>query len=119
MDKVPYHNTTDTPRYVGGVLVEAGQTRMVPAMAVNPPAAAAPAAPAADGHDDALLALLDGNTAEITEALPGLDAAQLDALELAEANGKTRKGVLAAIAAARAALEMDGANLGDDESAAD
>lgn len=104
MDKVSYHNNTDSPRYVGGVLIQPGQSRMVPANAVAAPSPAEPP-PAAAGHDDALLALLDGNTAEITEALPGLDAAQLEALELAEARGKTRKGVLAAIADARQALQ--------------
>lgn len=44
--------------------------------------------------------ILDGNTAQVTAALAGLDLEALQALRAQELAGKTRKGVIAAIDAA-------------------
>lgn len=50
-------------------------------------------------------AILDGTIPEVTERLSGLSVDQLDALDKAEAKGKARVGVHAAIEAAVAASE--------------
>ena len=96
MNKVMHQNTGTTPIYVGGVLIPPGSAREVPAYAVP---AAAPEA--ASPKEDPVLILLDGNVKEVTEALPALSDADLDRVEVAETAGKTRKGVLEAIAADR------------------
>lgn len=43
------------------------------------------------------LEILDGNAASIAELLPAMTKAELESLLIAETNGKTRKGVIAAI----------------------
>lgn len=59
--------------------------------------------------EEAAPSLLDGNAEEVSAALPSLPLDELEALKLAETEGKNRKGVLAAIdAAIDAALAKDG-----------
>jgi hypothetical protein len=43
------------------------------------------------------LEILDGNAVSIAELLPAMTKAELESLLIAETNGKTRKGVVAAI----------------------
>lgn len=52
-----------------------------------------------------LLKLLDSSIDDVKAGLAGKSAEDLEALRAAEADGKTRKGVLEAIAAALAALD--------------
>lgn len=104
MKRIPYTNTTDAPAYVAGILIQPGETRMVEALQLAKPAPMPAAAPAPDAPPPVLLDILDGSVKDITSALPQLSAEQLDELETAEQNGKTRKGVLEAIAAARIEL---------------
>lgn len=60
-------------------------------------------ASAATGDDADLLAILEGNTGEVTEALSALDKDQIARLGELEAEGGARKGVTAAINEALAA----------------
>jgi len=76
-----YTNDTDAPKYVGGKLIPPGETRLV-----DVPVIAASAA-AAEVPQDPLLALAAGRVADITAALPNLDAEQVDVLLAAE-NGR-------------------------------
>jgi hypothetical protein len=103
MEKIPYTNDTAAPVYVGGLLVKPGQTRMIdPADAPNYAAAlAAGQATAAGEPENPTLKLLDRPVKDILPELPALTDAQLDELEAGEADGKTRKGVLEAIAEQR------------------
>lgn len=93
--KVPYTNNTTTAQYIGPLLIQPGDTRMVDdSFLPKEPTAATPAEPT-----DPVLALLDANVATVTSSIAALSDADLDRLETAEQNGKTRKGVLEAIAA--------------------
>jgi hypothetical protein len=107
MSKIPHTNTSDAPAYVAGVLLRPGETRLVdarllpasPEYASPSPAAPAPTSPA----PDPLLDILDGPVREIAAGLAALSDAELTTLEAAERAGKTRKGVIDAIATERAA----------------
>lgn len=107
MNRTHYHNTAAHPIYVGGVMIPAGASREVDARLV-PGAAAATEEPEGEPPADPILALLDGNVAEVKAALPGLSDEDLDRLEAAEDNGKTRKGVLEAVAEERLARAQGG-----------
>ena len=61
-----------------------------------------------DVSDAGLFDILDGNMARVTEALGTLDDDELERLTKAESDGKTRKGVMAAIADEQAARAGDG-----------
>lgn len=104
MKRIPYTNTTDAAAYVAGILIQPGETRMVEALQLAEPAPMPATKPAPSAPVPVLLDILDGSVKDITAALAELSAAQLDELETAEQNGKTRKGVLEAIAAARIEL---------------
>lgn len=102
MKRIPYTNTTEQAAYVGGVLIQPGETRLVDALQVSPPDEGTP--PEATQDDDqthSVLGLLDRSVKDIGEALPTLTDDNLTTLETAENDGKTRKGVLEAIAAER------------------
>lgn len=58
-----------------------------------------------DAPNAAELEILDGNAASIAELLPAMTRDELEGLKVAETNGKTRKGVIAAIEKAIAELE--------------
>lgn len=107
MNQVAITNTGADIRYVGGLAIPAGETRLVDAALLPPDAPPEPVAPdapaAADGEEDPDLwaaRVLDGTVAEIVEILPDLDAEQLTRLGDAEAEGRNRSTLLAAIAAA-------------------
>lgn len=98
----PVTNNTRMPIWVGGVMIPAGETKVLPAHQVpehlRPAPAAAPAAPPADPLDE----LLAGKVAEIQAALAGLTDADLERLvDLETAQDKPRKGVLDAAAGER------------------
>lgn len=102
MYKTPFTNTGTTPVYAGGVLVRPGETRMVDPNTVDGLATtAAPEAPASSGQTNSLLTLLDQSIPKVAEAIRELSDADLEAVRIAEQDGKTRKGVLEAIEALR------------------
>lgn len=121
-----YTNETDGPRYVGGILVPAGATRLVPADAIIvQPAAVSPPTDQANP----LAVLVAGKVTEIIAALPGLSEDQVETLlQLERDKGdKARKTLIEAMelrklealdmriqaerdaAAAQAAAQGDGA----------
>lgn len=59
------------------------------------------------------LSILDGTVEQVTAALPGLTAEQLDALLAAEQSGKDRKGVIDAIEVAKTSAEISGDDVHD------
>jgi hypothetical protein len=91
--RVPFTNTTDHPVYVGGIKVNAGETRTVNAADLpsagesQRPAVATPAPP------DPLVSLVAKNMPDIIAALPTLKRAEVERLISLEADGKDRKGV--------------------------
>lgn len=93
MKQVHYHNTTDAPVYIGGVLIAPGAARLVDARLVPGAAEVQDTTP----ETDPLLDLLDGSVGEVVGKLEGLSDEELTQLETAETDGKTRKGVLAGI----------------------
>lgn len=98
MQKVPYTNSTKKIVHVGNVTIFPGDTREVdPTLLPGHKAKQ----PAEQLDVNPILALLDGSVKQIADALSGISAEDLDALELAEEAGKTRKGVLEAIAEER------------------
>lgn len=103
-EPVAVTNGGRTTLFVGGVMIPPGETRhfppnQVPTNLREIQAAAVPVPPAAPpAQEDNLLELLDKNTAEIAAKLPGLSSADLARLKAAEDAGKTRKGVMAALA---------------------
>lgn len=101
MKRIPYTNTTATAAYVAGVLIPPGETRMVDALQVSGPADPAEETPAPAQATDSILDLLDRSVKDITAALPEISDDDLARLETAEQDGKTRKGVLEALAAER------------------
>lgn len=101
MKKTSFTNNGTTPVYAGGVLVRPGETRLVDPTAVDG-LTDAPEAPAPSGDQtNSLLSLLDQSVAKITKGLAELSDQDIEALRVAEENGKTRKGVLQAIEALR------------------
>lgn len=95
MSKAHYHNTSESPVYIGGVMIPPGASREVNARLV--PGATAPAV-AQEPEVDAIAALLDGTVKEIEAALEGLSDEDLAKAEAAERAGKDRKGVIEALA---------------------
>lgn len=104
MEKVHYHNKSDTPVYIGGVSIAPGAARLVDARLVPGAAVKTEAPPAGDP----LLDILDGSVADVVGKLEGMSDAELDQLEAAETGGKTRKGVLAGITEERLRRASEG-----------
>lgn len=102
MDPIPVTNHGDTNLHLAGRVIVPGATRMIDAALVpehlRPQA---PDAPPPAPPEDPTAALLSGSVAAIVDALAGLDDDQLSLLELAEHQGKGRKGVQEGIAAER------------------
>lgn len=105
MRKVPYYNPTDKTQHLGPVSVRPHSTREVDPRDIPgyKPGAAERPAPA-----DPTLELLDNSIKDIAERLPDLSDEELDSLEEAEINGKTRKGLLEAITEERLNREQQG-----------
>lgn len=95
MSKVPFHNDTDKIKHVGPVTLFPGDTREVEETDI--PDFKAPEA-GGESKQDPLLMILEGKAPEVIDVLPDLTPGELDALQLAEQAGKSRKGVLEAIA---------------------
>ena len=96
MKEVHFTNREDHAVHIGNKMIPPGTTRMVDASMlpdahkqIDPHDTPAPSNP--------LLAILEGNVAEVTEALAGLSDEELDIIEQAEKAGNTRKGVEKAI----------------------
>lgn len=100
MKRIPVTNTGDTAIYAAGVLIPPGETRMVEALQLMTTSAGTET-PAAAPATDSVLDLLDHSVKDIIAALPEVSDEDLDTLETAEQDGKTRKGVLEALAAER------------------
>jgi len=90
----PWTNTGETPVHIGGKLIGPGETRDVEETLIPD------YAPAAREPDlsDPVLEILDHKVAEIAGILPQLSDEELRQVEQAEQDGKTRKGVMEAIA---------------------
>lgn len=105
MKTVPFTNPHSHAVHVGNALVLPGDTRMVREdLLPGYRAPAATAAPPPD-HSAQVLKLLDLPVKQLAAALAdpahGVTDADLDAIEQAEVDGKTRKSALAAIAGER------------------
>lgn len=112
MAQSPYTNDTAAPVHLDGKRILPGQTRLVDETLL-PQTPVAPTEPAEDpgGEGGNVLDLLDGTEETIRAAIPELSLDQLQELRTAEENGKTRKGVTAALDEAildRAGGEGDG-----------
>lgn len=116
------HNTGKTDRWIGGIMIPAGEIRHVPAHLVPNTASPAPAAaePPAGGDEEAaaIQDLLQHSVKDLTEIVPALNDAELQALGVAEeARGPdARKGVLELVAKTK--LERAAGDGKDDEGAA-
>jgi hypothetical protein len=97
MEQKPVHNAGKTTRYLGGIAIPPGETRMVDARLVpddKPPEAADPA-----GEPDPLAELLKLSVAQIVRELPGLDDEAVTRLGMREnLRDNPRKSLLEAIA---------------------
>lgn len=96
--RVPIENKGRMPIYVGGVMIPPGETRHFEDDLLPPEFRSAAPVVAEVAAGDPLGELLDGNVAEVTGGLDVLSDELLARLEAMEAEGKKRKGVLAAIA---------------------
>lgn len=102
MRRSHYTNNSDKAMYVAGVLIPPGETRLVDTLQIlTPEALAAPNTPAEQSPPASVLDILDGSVKDVADALQGVSDDDLETLDQAEQNGKTRKGVLEAIAAER------------------
>jgi len=100
MQEIPFTNDEDHAVHIGNKTVPAHETRMVdPSMLPTAHEGNEQAEP--EAQSDPLLDILDGNIAEITEALPGLSDDELDLIEQAEVVASNRQGVSKAIAEER------------------
>lgn len=96
--RIPIHNNTAMPLYVGSNIVPPGETRDFPENQVPPHLRPAPEPePVPFVVDSVLPSLLDGSVADVIEQFAALsDAAIANLIELEEA-GKARKTLLAAL----------------------
>jgi len=105
MKEVPVTNNHDYTIHVGGKSIPPDETRMVDeSMLPDAPERMNSEALPEQETVDPLLQILDHSIPDLGDIVPGLSLEELDALEQAENNGKTRKGVLTLIAEARLAL---------------
>ena len=114
MGKKYVSNETNSPLWVGGVMIAPGEGREVEVADEAP----ALVEETAVDPDAALHELLGGNVAGVAAALNGLSAETLVRLQDLEAEGKNRKGVLEALGDALIALadaKLTGEDLGTQE----
>lgn len=106
MSRVSYYNPLSHGVYVGTVFVPARTARTVDASLLPQAAASEPAEPpSANAALEELAALA---AKKVIEAIPGLDAAQLDALLAIEREDKKRTTVIEAIESRRVELLTQG-----------
>jgi len=96
--KIPVHNSGDTVLPVGPYFVQPGDTRMIEEHFVPASLRPGEAPQEAPAEVDPVLDILDGSVPQVTEKLAGLSDPELQRLKQAEENGKTRQGVMKAIA---------------------
>lgn len=99
--RVPIENNGKMPIYVAGTMIPPGETGhfeedMLPPEYRQSAVVEAEATPA-----DPLLTVLELKVADVVNGLPDLGDEELDRLEMLEAAGKARKGVIEAITADR------------------
>lgn len=116
--QIPVTNNTSNPLPVGGCYVMPGETRHFSEHQV--PLHLRPAADKTEPEPpvDAVLVILDGSVPDVTQALPDLSDDELARLKAAEEGGKTRTGVMKAIAEEelkRASARTDAASKTDSE----
>ena len=97
MKLVPFFNDAGHVVFMGGVLVPAGDTRLVDARLLADVEAPVSAGLDAEAGID-LEALLHGNVGEVVATLPFLSLEQLQELGGLEQVGKARQGILGPIA---------------------
>lgn len=97
--RIPVHNNTAMPLYVGGNIVPPGETRDFPESQVPPHLRPAPADEPKPGNDHAakLAVLLDGSVGDVIEQFSVMTDADLATLIELEEGGKTRKTLIAAL----------------------
>lgn len=101
--KIPVHNKTKMPIYVGAAMVLPGETRHFEEQDVPPNLRPAPVedapveVPADQLAEFPLIELLLGNVKEVTAALAGMTTADVEKLGELEQAGHARKGVLSAV----------------------
>lgn len=94
MKQIPYFNDTTHTVFVGGVMVPAGESRLVDARLLPQHEVHEPAPEQADP----LAELLKGTVAEVVAKLPELEHDDLERLGELEQLGQARKGILGPIA---------------------
>ena len=97
MKLVPFFNDTEHVVFIGGVMVPAGDTRLVDARLLVVEDELVSAGLDAEAGID-LEALLHGNVGEVVATLPLLSLEQLQELGGLEQVGKSRQGILGPIA---------------------
>ncbi|HLP97483.1 MAG TPA: hypothetical protein VK149_03460 [Sideroxyarcus sp.] len=99
MNKIPVHNKTAMPMYVGATMILPGETRHFDEHEVphhlRQKQEEEQSAPALNNP---LADLLKGSVAEVVAALAGMNAADIERVGDLEQQGKARKGILSAIA---------------------
>lgn len=95
MKRIPYTNRLAHSVVIGLATIAPGDTRMVDPSLVPDQAPAPPTVD--DTPSDPVLAILDDSVPTIAAQLPFLSDDDLARVEQGEADGKTRKGVMAAI----------------------
>ena len=93
MNEIPVCNDGDSPKYIGGYMIPAGETKMIPAHVL--------AKRQLETHietvADPFALLLDANVETVSNGLPALSDDDLNVVEIMEASGLKRKGVAQAI----------------------
>lgn len=123
--KIPVHNKSAMPIYVGAAMVLPGETRHFDEQEVPHHLRPAPVEEEqVEDTKDPLAELLLCNVKEVTAALAGLSTAEVERLGELEQTGQARKGVLSAVGellltrAAQADMLAKVAALSDEELAA-
>lgn len=126
MNKIPVHNPSMMPMYVGSTMILPGETRHFDEQDVphhlRPQKEEQAAAPVID---DPFAELLKGTVKDVVVALAGMTTADIEQLGELEQQGQQRKGILSAIAellmnrAANADLLTKAAAFTDEELAAE
>lgn len=120
MKEVPFHNNAPHAKHFGSMTIPAGETRMVPAHLI--PDIAHQAEPEQAPEEVTTLDILDGTIDEVIAALkarndngtPVVSDSDIEELQVAEENGKNRKGVISAIAEEMLERATDPGDSGDD-----
>ena len=91
--QVPYTNTKDRAVSIGGKRIAPGQTRLVEQTMIP---GYKPPGPAPKAPSDPVLELLDNSIKSIVPKLPDLSEDEFERIRQAEADGKSRSGLIEA-----------------------